>query len=222
MHAMSIVIETPSGKLSGSEQDGVRVFRGIPFARPPVGARRFRAPEAVSPWPGVRDAQEFGASAPQAPIQLPLPGLDVGRRDEDCLYLNVYAPSGGAARKPVMVWIHGGGFVIGSGSQVVYDGTRLAQRGDVVVVTVNYRLGALGFLYLAELCPALPGAVANAGMRDQVAALEWVRSHVAAFGGDPSNVTIFGESAGGMRVATVFGVPAARGLFARGLHQSRA
>ncbi len=219
---MPTVIETPSGKLSGREEDGVRVFRGIPFARPPVGPRRFRAPEPPAPWAGVREAGDFGPSAPQAPIQLPLPGMDVGPMDEDCLYLNVYAPSGGAARKPVMVWIHGGGFVIGSGSQIVYDGARLARRGDVVVVTVNYRLGALGFLHLAELCPGLGEAVSNAGMRDQVAALEWVRGHIEAFGGDPSNVTIFGESAGGMSVATLLGMPAARGLFARAIPQSGA
>jgi para-nitrobenzyl esterase len=153
---------------------------------------------------------------------LPLPGMDVGRTDEDCLYLNVYAPAGGGARKPVLVWIHGGGFVIGSGSQVVYDGSRLARRGDAVVVTINYRLGALGFLHLAELCPDLPGAVSNPGLRDQVAALAWVRSHVAAFGGDPGNVTIFGESAGGMSVATLLGMPSARGLFQRAIPQSGA
>jgi para-nitrobenzyl esterase len=222
MHAMGSVVETPSGRLEGREQDGIRRFLGIPFAKAPVGARRFAAPEPTEPWAGVRDATAFGASAPQAPMQLPLPGMDVGRMDEDCLHLNVYAPAGGAPRKPVLVWIHGGGFVIGSGSQSVYDGSRLARRGDVVVVTVNYRLGALGFLQLADLCPGLPGAVANPGMRDQVAALEWVRRHVEAFGGDPGNVTIFGESAGGMSVATLLGMPAARGLFQKAIPQSGA
>jgi para-nitrobenzyl esterase len=222
MQAMAVRVETPSGTLAGRELDGVRSFLGIPFAMPPVGPRRFAAPEPAPPWAGVRDAGAFGASAPQMPMLLPLPGMDVGAMNEDCLYLNVYAPAEGAAKKPVMVWIHGGGFVIGSGSQSVYEGSRLARRGDVVVVTVNYRLGALGFLHLAELCPGLAGAVSNPGMRDQVAALDWVRRHIASFGGDPANVTIFGESAGGMSVGTLLGMPAARGLFQRAIPQSGA
>jgi len=142
--------------------------------------------------------------------------------DEDCLFLNVYTPAADGGRRPVMVWIHGGGFVIGSGSQPVYDGVPLAKRGDVVVVTVNYRLGPLGFLHLADLCPELEGAVGNAGIRDQIAALEWVNENIAAFGGDPENVTIFGESAGGMSVGTLLGAPAARGLFRRAIPQSGA
>jgi para-nitrobenzyl esterase len=219
---MTVVVDTPSGRIAGSEERGVRRFLGIPFAKPPVGERRFAAPEPVEPWAGVRDAGAFGASAPQTPMILPLPGMDVGATDEDCLHLNVYAPTDGAAKKPVMVWIHGGGFVIGSGSQSVYEGSRLARRGDVVVVTINYRLGALGFLHLSELCPGLRGAVSNPGMRDQVAALDWVRRHVASFGGDPTNVTIFGESAGGMSVGTLLGMPAARGLFQRAIPQSGA
>ena len=219
---MAAVVGTPSGKLAGRELDGVRIFLGIPYAKPPVGPRRFAAPEPADPWPGVRDAGAFGASAPQMPMLLPLPGMDVGAMDEDCLYLNVYAPAEGAASKPVMVWIHGGGFVIGSGSQSVYEGSRLARRGDVVVVTINYRLGALGFLHLAELCPGLSGAASNPGMRDQVAALEWVQRHIASFGGDPGNVTIFGESAGGMSVGTLLGMPRARGLFQRAIPQSGA
>jgi para-nitrobenzyl esterase len=153
---------------------------------------------------------------------LPLPGMDVGAMDEDCLYLNVYTPAADGAARPVMVWIHGGGFVIGSGSQPVYDARPLAHRGDVVVVTINYRIGPLGFLHLADLCPELAGATANAGIRDQVAALEWVRDNIAAFGGDPRNVTIFGESAGGMSVGTLLGMPSARGLFARAIAQSGA
>jgi para-nitrobenzyl esterase len=219
---MTIVLDTPSGRLSGREARGVRSFLGIPFAKPPVGARRFAAPEPVEPWAGVRDATAFGGSAPQSPMLLPLPGMDVGRMDEDCLYLNVYVPTGGAARKPVMVWIHGGGFVIGSGSQSVYEGSRLARRGDVIVVTINYRLGALGFLHLAEICPGLVGAVSNPGLRDQAAGLEWVSRHIGAFGGDPGQVTIFGESAGGMSVGSLLGMPSARGLFQRAIPQSGA
>jgi para-nitrobenzyl esterase len=219
---MAAVVETRSGRLEGAPHAGVLAFRGIPYARPPVGALRFCAPEREEPWPGVRAAREFAPSAPQSPLALPLPGLDIGPMDEDCLALNVYTPAADAARRPVLVWIHGGGFVIGSGSQPLYDGAYLARRGDAVVVTVNYRLGPLGFLYLAELCPELEGAVGNAGLRDQIAALAWVRENIAAFGGDPANVTIFGESAGGMSVATLLAMPAASGLFARAIPQSGA
>jgi para-nitrobenzyl esterase len=148
--------------------------------------------------------------------------MDVGSCDEDCLTLNLATPATDGAKRPVLVWIHGGGFVIGAGSQPLYDGAALARRGDAVVVTLNYRLGPLGFLDLAALCPGLGGAVANAGLRDQVAALEWVRENAAAFGGDPARVAIFGESAGGMSVATLLGMPAAQGLFARAIAQSGA
>src|SRR3990172_2260152 len=143
-------------------------------------------------------------------------------RVEDGIYLNVWTPAPDSGLRPVLVWIHGGGFVIGSGSQSIYDGSRLARRGDVVVVTINYRLGPLGFLHLADLCPGLEGAAGNCGIRDQVLALEWVRDHVGAFGGDPGNVTIFGESAGGMSVGTLLGTPSARGLFQRAIAQSGA
>jgi para-nitrobenzyl esterase len=194
----------------------------MPYAQPPVGPLRFAAPEREEPWSGVRKAHEFGFSAPQSSMALPLPGMDVGAMDEDCLSLNVYTPAADAARRPVLVWIHGGGFVIGSGSQPIYDGSPLALRGDVVVVTINYRLGPLGFLYLGDLCPDLEGAGGNAGIRDQVAALEWVKENIAAFGGDPDNVTIFGESAGGMSVGTLLGTPSAAGLFHRAIPQSGA
>jgi para-nitrobenzyl esterase len=215
-------VETRWGRVAGREEDGIHVFRGIPYARPPVGALRFRAPEPPEPRAGVRDCSEFGPSAIQNPMLLRLPGMGVGRQSEDCLYLNVWTPGLDGARRPVLVWIHGGGFVIGSSSQGLYDGAPLARRGDVVVVTLNYRLGPLGFLFLADLCPQLEGATANAGMRDQVAALTWVNEHVAAFGGDPGNVTIFGESAGGMSVGTLMGMPSARGLFQRAIPQSGA
>ncbi len=219
---MPPIVETRSGKVEGFAEGDVQIFRGIPFAAPPVGALRFAAPRREDAWAGVREAKAFGASAPQNPMMLPLPGMDVGAMDEDCLYLNVYTPGADAAGRPVMVWIHGGGFVIGSGSQSLYDGSRLAARGDVVVVTVNYRLGPLGFMSLGDVCPDLDGAVANAGIRDQAAALEWVHENIAAFGGDPANVTIFGESAGGMSVATLLGMPSARPLFRRAIPQSGA
>jgi para-nitrobenzyl esterase len=219
---MGATVETRQGRVSGREEAGVQVYLGLPFARPPVGERRFRAPEPPERWSGVRPAQAFGRSAPQRPLAVPLPGLDVGAQDEDCLYLNVYTPAADAGRRPVLVWIHGGAFVIGSGSQPIYDGRPLARRGGAVVVTVNYRLGPLGFFYAKDACPGLSGAVGNAGLRDQVAALEWVRDNIERFGGDPDDVTIFGESAGGMSVGTLLGVPAARGLFARAIPQSGA
>ena len=220
---MSQRVETREGWLQGVEEEGLRVFRGIPFARPPVGERRFRRPEPPQPWAGVRDASRFGPSAPQTKLQIDfLPGMDVGAQSEDCLYLNVFAPAAHGSPRPVLVWIHGGAFTIGSGSQALYDVRPLVRRGDVVVVTINYRLGALGFLHLAELAGEEFADAANAGMLDQVAALEWVRDNIAGFGGDPANVTIFGESAGGMSVGTLLGMPAARGLFHKAIAQSGA
>ena len=216
---MAVIVATGVGSLEGFEKDGVRVFRGIPYAKPPVGERRFRAPEPVEPWTGVRDATKYGPAAHQPPLMLAaLPGFDIGPQSEDCLYLNVYAPAGASptSRKPVLVWIHGGAFVIGAGSQSIYDASRLVRRGDVVVVTINYRLGVFGFLDLGQPERAVP----NAGLLDQIAALAWVRDQITEFGGDPGNVTIFGESAGGMSVGTLLGCPAAQGLFQKAVPQS--
>lgn len=215
---MDPIVETTHGKIRGLREGGLSIFRGIPFAAPPVGPLRFRAPEPAAPWAGVRDATRFGPSAPQRPVPFDfLDGMDVGPTDEDCLTLNVTTPAADGARRPVLVWIHGGAFTIGSGSQRMYDVRPLAKRGDVVVATVNYRLGALGFLLLedAEAAP-------NAGLLDQVAALRWLRANAAAFGGDPANVTIFGESAGGMSVGCLLGMPAAYGLFDRAVPMSGA
>jgi para-nitrobenzyl esterase len=220
---MSQRVETRDGVLQGVQEDGIRAFRGIPFARPPVGERRFRRPEPPENWPGVRDASCFGPSAPQMKLQIDfLPGMEVGAQSEDCLYLNVFAPAAAGSKRPVLVWIHGGAFTIGSGSQPFYDMRPLVRRGDAVLVTVNYRLGALGFLHLAELAGEDFAGAANAGILDQVAALEWVRDNIAAFGGDPGSVTIFGESAGGMSVGTLLGMPAACGLFQKAIAQSGA
>jgi para-nitrobenzyl esterase len=219
---MGVVVETSGGRVEGRQEDGLQVFRGIPYAAPPLGARRFAAPAPVEPWAGTRDAGAFANSAPQNPMMIPLPGMEVGETGEDCLYLNVWTPAADGARRPVLFFIHGGAFVIGSGSQPIYDGAALARRGDAVVVTINYRLGPLGFLFLPDLCPGLEGAVGNAGLRDQVAALCWVRENIERFGGDPGCITIFGESAGGMSVGTLLGAPAARGLFRRAIPQSGA
>ncbi len=213
-----VIVDTSAGKVQGLEKRGVLQYRGIPYAR----AERFRAPQPIEPWAGVRDATEFGLIAPQNPS--PTEAM-LGAQDrpsgEDCLVLNVFTPAADDTPRPVMVWIHGGAFVAGSGNIPWYDGSNLARDGDVVVVTINYRLGALGYLHLGHLDPTFAGSGAN-GVRDQVAALEWVRDNIAGFGGDPGNVTIFGESAGGMSVGTLLGTPSAAGLFHQAIAQSGA
>jgi hypothetical protein len=217
------VVETRRGAVRGVTEGGLAVFRGLPFARPPVGPLRFEPPGSPESWSGVRDAARFGPSAAQnGALVGPLMSLGITRTGEDCLYLNVWTPGADRGRRPVLVWIHGGAFILGSGSQMLYDGATLARRGDVVVVTINYRLGALGFLRLRDRFGERLPASGNEGLLDQVAALEWVRDEIAAFGGDPGNVTIFGESAGAMSCATLLGVPRARGLFHRAILQSGA
>jgi len=219
--AARVQVETTLGRLEGLQHHGHQAYLGIPFALPPTGERRFCAPQPAPPWTGVRDATAFGPSAIQGTH--PVPGMAAsGPRDEDCLYLNVYTPASDAAKRPVLFWIHGGGFVLGSGSEALYDGGRLAERGDVVVVTIHYRLGAFGFLYLGAHGGDEFAATANAGQLDQIAALHWVQTNIAALGGDPDNVTVFGESAGSAAVATLLAMPAARGLFRRAILQSGA
>ena len=209
---------TPLGAVKGVDLDGCERYAGIRFALPPVGPRRFRPPEPVEAWDGVYDATAFGPSAPQPP---PMAGSIITdgdlRTDEDCLFLNVYTPRSDDGKRPVMVWIHGGAYTIGSGD--MYDGTSLVRRGDVVVVTLNYRLGVLGWLGLDHLDPTLAGS-GNNGLRDQIEALRWVRDNISSFGGDPGNVTIFGESAGGGSVAALLGAPEADGLYHKAIIQS--
>jgi para-nitrobenzyl esterase len=208
------------GELQGFEEGGVAQFRGIPFAAPPVGERRFLPPQAVEPWSGVRDATQWAARAPQSLEATPFRRIVDVPVDEDCLTLNVFTPGlDGAANKPVMVWIHGGAFNIGSGC--LFDAAELSRRGNVVVVTVNYRLGALGFSYLDHFDDRFAGS-GNVALLDQIAALQWVRDNVAAFGGDANSVTIFGESAGGHSVGCLLTAPDARGLFHRAIPQSGA
>ncbi len=203
------LVETRWGKLRGRRRGQVVQFLGIPYARPPVGERRFAAPEPPEPWSGVRPAHRFGPLAPQFGTEMGPAGklfrLIRGPIGEDCLYLNVWTPAAPGERRPVMVWIHGGAFVLGAGSTFVYAPPRLVERG-VVVVTLNYRLGALGFLDLGRVAPeaSIP---ANLGLRDQLAALAWVRENIGAFGGDPENVTLFGESAGAMSIACLLAMP---------------
>jgi para-nitrobenzyl esterase len=210
---MGPVVRVSGGLVRGSTRAEVSSFLGIPYAAPAVGPDRYRAPQPVVPWDGTRDATEHGPTAAQSAYPVPMDAVlpsSVAPGDE-YLNVNVWAPAE-AAGCPVMVWLHGGAFVRGANSLAVYDGSAFARDG-IVLVTVNYRLGAPGFA-------ALDGAPTNLGLRDQIAALEWVRDNAAAFGGDAGNVTLFGESAGGMSVATLMASPAARGLFHRAVVQS--
>ena len=214
------IVQTNSGPLRGARENGFSVFRGVPYAAPPVGELRWMPPRPHVPWTEPRDALEFGNVAPQEKSPLIPPAALVEHAEsEDCLYLNVWTPAADDGARPVMLWIHGGGFAFGAGSEALYDGSALAAR-DVVVVTINYRLGPLGFVRLAELTNGAIPSTGNEGLLDQVAALEWVRDNIAAFGGDADNVTIFGESAGGASVQSLLSMPAARGLFHKAIVQS--
>src|SRR5690242_15073673 len=221
MKAMEVVVGTRRGRVRGRAEAGLAVFRGVPYGRPPVGPLRFAPPEPPPAWTGTRDCTRFAPSASQNGALIgPVMSLGIGGTAEDCLYLNVWTPAADRRRRPVLVWIHGGAFVLGSGSQMLYDGSALARRGDVVVVTINYRLGAFGFLRLRERFGQRLPATGNEGLLDQIAALEWVRDEIEAFGGDPEQVTVFGESAGSMSCATLLAMPRARGLFHRAILQS--
>ena len=214
------VVDTVYGPVRGVDDGTSLSFKGVRYAAPPVGDLRFRAPEPPQRWTDVADAADYGCVCPQPPV--PNFPLDLGASEsEDCLFVNVWAPSGTlpGAGKPVMVWLHGGAYVLGASSQPLYDGRRLAGSGDVVVVSLNYRIGVFGFLDLS----ALAGGSrfdSNVGLRDVLAALAWVRDNIAAFGGDPSRVTVFGESAGAGIVTTLLAIPAAEGLFNTAIAQS--
>ena len=214
------IVETTHGPIRGTAHDGHSRFAGVPFAAPPVGALRFMPPAPVAPWSEVLNAEHLGPIVPQMPSMMDAalaPGAPSSVQDEaTSLTLNVWTPNLDGSR-PVMVWIHGGAFLNGAGSLPVYDGTKLAEQGDVVVVTINYRLAVFGFLHLADLGGEAFRGSGLAGSLDQVAALEWVRDNIANFGGDPSNVTVFGESAGAMSICTLLGLPAAQGLFQKAI-----
>jgi para-nitrobenzyl esterase len=212
--ADALEISTAGGVVRGIRDGDVRTWRGIPFAAPPVGELRFRAPGQTAPWTGVRDASEFGPSAPQD-RKGPFSGAAADTpRSEDCLTVNVIAPGDSGTDLPVMVYIHGGGYSVGSPRDSAFRGVNFARRG-IVHVTFNYRLNAFGYLDFSAY-----GFDNNLGLRDQVAALEWVRDNIAAFGGDPANVTVYGESSGANAVTTLLTLPAANGLFARAIAQS--
>jgi len=227
---LSPVVETASGKIRGAVAGGIHAFKGIPYAAPTGGANRFLPPQPVAAWSGVRDALAYHGKAPQSPAQVKrraemdgiLGPLDTSPETEDCLTLNVWTPGLDAAKRPVMVWLHGGAFAYGSGNRAVTDGANLARRGDVVVVSVNHRLNICGYLHLDDIGGERFAGSGNAGSLDMVRALEWVRDNIAAFGGDAGNVTIFGESGGGGKVSALLVMPAAKGLFHRAVIQSGA
>jgi para-nitrobenzyl esterase len=213
------LVQTPAGTLRGEAIGTLNVFKGIPYAVPPVGGLRWRPPVAMSPWTGVRDATRFGAACMQPKPQPSIYADELAAVSEDCLFLNVWAKQG-ARNEPVLVWIHGGALTSGASSERMYDGAKLAARG-VVLVSINYRLGILGYLAHPQLSAESPQRISgNYGLFDQIEALRWVRRNIAAFGGDPANVTIAGESAGGLSVMYLMAAPQARGLFTRAIAQS--
>ncbi len=215
------VVKAPAGAVAGETQGAINVFRGIPYATPPVASLRWKPTVAAAPWDGVKGATQFGAACPQpkSPALGNIYANDPPAMSEDCLSLNIWAPKN-AVKAPVMVWIHGGALVGGRGSEAIYTGSKLAQRG-IVVVSINYRLGVLGYLaHPALSAESASGVSGNYGLLDQIEALRWVQRNIAAFGGDPANVTIAGESAGGLSVMYLMASPPARGLFNKAIAES--
>jgi para-nitrobenzyl esterase len=214
------VVDTTSGKIRGLTINKVNAFKGIPYGDSTEGSARFMPPSKPKPWTGIRETVEWGLEAPQGPhTEIPEVAATIPKQghSEDCLRLNVWTNSlSRGGKRPVMVWLHGGGFTSGSGSYTIYDGANMARKRDVVTVTVNHRLNSFGYLYLPEI------GASNAGMLDIVAALQWVHDNIANFGGDPNNVTIFGQSGGAGKVSTLLAMPSAKGLFHRAIIQSGA
>jgi para-nitrobenzyl esterase len=222
------LVQTSNGPVRGYLEDGLEVFKGLRYGASPEGLRRFKPPQRPTPWTEPADATAYGAPAIQSglapgergssPGDPPAP--DEPGSSEDCLFLNVWTPGLDTKKRPVMVWLHGGGFANGSGGAAMYDGGALARKGDTVTVTVNHRLNVFGYLHLGEVFGPDYAQSGVAGMLDIVQALEWVRDNIASFGGDPGNVTIFGESGGGWKVSLLLAMPAARGLFHKAVIQS--
>jgi para-nitrobenzyl esterase len=220
------IVATKSGKIEGSFENGLHVFRGIPYAEPTMGKLRWLPPQAVKPWDGIRPAKKYGAICPQnimpgsgAPGA---PDFANQPQDEDCLSLNIWTPGLDNAKRPVLFWIHGGAFIIGSGCESFLETGILPRRGDIVLVSINYRLGAFGFLNLKEITGGQIPATGNEGLLDQIAALDWVVENISAFGGDPDNITAAGFSAGAMSIGTLSGMPRARGKFHKIMNRSGA
>lgn len=229
----SAIVSTTYGDVRGLIENGVSAFKGIRYGAPPIGERRFLPPEPPAPWEDLYDATDYGAPAMQmydrelrtTELALQLATVftmhsEMKIDNEDCLFLNVWTPAPDDAKRPVMVWFHGGGYAYGSGAWPPYDGANLARKGDVVVVTVNHRLNVFGYLYLADIFGDAYAASGNAGMLDLVLALQWVRDNIGRFGGDAGNVTIMGESGGGSKVSTLLAMPAAKGLFHKAIIES--
>jgi para-nitrobenzyl esterase len=223
---MTQPVQTAAGRLRGVVRFGVNQFWGVPYAASTTGANRFMPPAKVAPWTGVRDCFQVGNRSPQDPDGPISEVFALDRQEpmgEDCLNLNVFTPALGSGNRPVMVWLHGGGFSGGSGNWLLYEGTNLARKEDVVMVSVTHRLNLFGFLYLADLNGGEKWVNAsNAGMQDIVAALAWIKENIAAFGGNPNNVTVFGQSGGGSKVTTLMAMPSAKGLFHRAIAMSGA
>ncbi|HTA44563.1 MAG TPA: carboxylesterase/lipase family protein [Bryobacteraceae bacterium] len=221
------IADTTSGKIRGTVVDKVYAFKGVPYGASTAGAGRFMPPSKPQPWTDVKDTVEYGHRSPQQPGMLEIPEVAAtsgqGPMGEDCLVLNVWSNGlKGGKKRPVMVWFHGGGFASGSGDYTMYNGANLARKHDVVVVTTNHRLNVFGYLYLADIGGEKYANASNAGLQDMVLSLEWVRDNIANFGGDPNNVTIFGQSGGGGKVATLMATPSAKGLFHKAICQSGA
>ncbi len=219
-------VSTKTGRLEGLVKNGLYIFKGIPYAEPPVGKLRWAAPQPVKPWGGTRPAKEYGPICPQPMMPggtaIGTPSFAGQAQSEDCLSLNIWTPGLDDGRRPVLFWIHGGAFYIGSGTESFLEEGVLAKRGNIVVVSINYRLGAFGFLNLKEITGGKIPATGNEGLLDQITALEWVKNNIAVFGGDSNNITVSGFSAGAMSTGVLLGMPAARGKFQKAMNRSGA
>ncbi len=225
MNSNQTIVNTKYGKIDGEFKDGQYVFRGIPYATQPVGDLRWLPPQTVKKWSGVRTAKKYGAISPQNPLLMgaPPPGMpDFSKelQDEGCLYMNIWTPGLDNARRPVIFWIHGGAFIIGAGNEPFLETGVLTKRGNIVLVSINYRMGAFGCMNLKEITNGKIPATGNEGLLDQIAALDWVQDNIAAFGGNPDNVTVAGFSAGGMSIGDLLSMPKARGKFHKTINRS--